>query len=323
MEKAQTFTATLEDAGKRLDMYLTEQLANITRSQVKKLIKSGGVLINQKSVSVHQFLKEGDQIVVAQDATRPFTDIPGEEKQVANQEVASTKQLPPLHIIEETETFLVIDKPAGILVHPDTKNTSGTLIDMLINHDPSLGKIGEDPMRPAIVHRLDKDVSGLMLVAKTQDAYDYFKHLFKEKRIKKTYLAFVYGELPQQEGDIRFRIARSNTSPRMAARPQQEDAGRAAWTHYRVIERFRGATLVEAEIISGRTHQIRAHFFALNCPIIGDVLYQAKHPTRTITAPRLMLQSVGLEFTDPVTDDEHTYVLAPDPSFETLKNELS
>ena len=245
------------------------------------------------------------------------------DTRVANQATEATDELPPLNIIEETDSFLVIQKPAGILVHPDTKHSSGTLIDMLLAYRPSLARIGEDPSRPAIVHRLDKDVSGLMLVAKTQQAYDYFKHLFKERTIKKTYLAFVYGELPQQEGDIRFRIARSTTSARMAARPKQEEAGRAAWTHYVVLERFRGATLVEVQIISGRTHQIRAHFFALGHPIIGDPLYEAKHATRNIEADQLMLQSIGLTFTDPVTDEPRDYVLIPDPRFEELKRELS
>lgn len=307
------WAAKNEDIGKRLDVFLKEQLADETRSQIQKVIKRGDVTVNEKSASVHQFLKEGDQISYR---VKPES----RAKTSASEPEAA---LPELDIIEETDQFLVINKPAGILSHPDFKNKRGTLIDMLLAHDPSLASIGEEPERPAIVHRLDKEVSGLMLAAKTQDAYDYFKHLFKERLIKKTYLAFVYGEPPQSEGDIRFRIARSSAGGRMAARPEQEDAGKAAWTHYRVIERFRGASLVEAEIISGRTHQIRAHFFALGCPVIGDPLYPAKHATRKIDAPRLMLQSVRLEFTDPATDETREYVLAPDPAFEQLRSELS
>lgn len=316
MNKQNSWIVEVKDAEKRLDVFLTEQLPTVSRSQIQKRIKRDLVLLNDAPTSVHTFLKQGDRIAMLEEAET-------ERKSTTETEPAGLPELPDLNIIEETDGFLIIDKPVGILVHPDHKTKTGTVIDMLLKHDPSLAKIGEDPMRPAIVHRLDKDVSGLMLVAKTQQAYDYFKHLFKQRKIKKTYLAFVYGELPQNEGDIRFRIARSSTSARMAARPEQEEAGKAAWTHYRVIERFRGATLVEAQIISGRTHQIRAHFFALGCPVIGDPLYTAKHATRKIEAQRLMLQSVGLEFTDPITDEERSYTLAPDPSFDDLRTELS
>ena len=316
MEETPTLTAHKEDAGKRLDIYITEKFSDTSRSQIQKRIKAKRVLINNKPTSVHQSIKEGDMISL-------LDDLSNGEQHVTDEAEEEINPLPELDIIEETDSFLVINKPAGILVQPDHKHKTGTLIDMLISHDPSLARIGEDPSRPAIVHRLDKEVSGLMLVAKTQQAYEYFKHLFKQRKINKTYLAFVNGELPQQEGDIRFRIARSSTGARMAARPEQEDSGRAAWTHYHVIERFRGATLAEVTIISGRTHQIRAHFFALGSPVIGDPLYKAKHATRSIESPSLMLQSIGLEFTDPVTDELRSYELAPDPSFEILKNELS
>ena len=308
-----TWTIGSQDTGKRFDHFLNEKLVDTSRSQIQKRIKKGSILINGQSVAVHTFLKEGDEITYEKNS----------DTAIENDAAATKVELPELEVVEETDSFLIINKPVGVLVHPDSKQKEGTLVDMILEKYPGLSQVGGRPERAAIVHRLDKDVSGLMVVPKTEQAYEYFKHLFKQRLIHKTYIAFVYGEPPQNEGDIRFRIARSTTSARMAARPEQEDSGKAAWTHYRVIERFRGATLLEAQIVSGRTHQIRAHFLALGNPIIGDQLYKAKHTTRNIQAPRLMLQSVGLEFTDPETDEKRMYKLEPDPSFQILKEELS
>jgi 23S rRNA pseudouridine1911/1915/1917 synthase len=131
-----------------------------------------------------------------------------------------------------------------------------------------------------------------------------------------------HGSLPAEEGDIKFRIARSSTQPRMAARPSGEEEGKAAWTHYRVKERFKGATLVELEILSGRTHQIRAHMQAMQCPIMGDDLYAIKRTERKVSAPRLMLQSISLAFFDPSSGERKEFELAPIPAFETLAEEF-
>jgi 23S rRNA pseudouridine1911/1915/1917 synthase len=178
--------------------------------------------------------------------------------------------------------------------------------------------VGADPQRPGIVHRLDRDVSGLMLVAKTQDAYDALTQQFRDRRIQKTYLALTYGSITEDEGDIKFRIARSTTKPRMAARPEGEEEGRAAWTHYQVQERRRTMTLVELEILSGRTHQIRAHLFAFHHPIIGDALYQPRRVAIRMKAPRLMLQSIKVSFFDPKSGERQTFSIPPVPEFAQL-----
>lgn len=314
VSKSQTWSVTDASAGARLDVFLTAHLLELSRSAIQKSIKNGHVTVNGKEATVHKFLKEGDEVCYAPveiEKQNPFEERTG-------------LPMPKLEdlIVEETGEWLVIDKPAGLLVHPDAKTKEGTLVDLLIEHDPKIAKIGEDPERPGIVHRLDREVSGLMVIAKTQRAYDSLKQQFSGRVTEKRYLALVHGELPAEEGDIKFRIARSSSKARMAARPSHEEEGKAAWTHYVVRERFRGATLAEIEIYSGRTHQIRAHLHALGCPVIGDELYTLKKTDRNITAPRLLLQSISLAFRDPITNEEKRFTLAPDPAFEVIEQQL-
>ncbi len=312
----QTWQIGAENEGMRLDHFLTEELDERTRSSLQKLIKDGRVLVNGKPATVHRFLKEGDEVVWDGKEKTPT-------KRKELQKVVPT-ELPVFEdiVIEETPDWIVLDKPAGLLVHPDSKTEEGTLVDLLVAHDPKIGKIGEDPQRPGIMHRLDREVSGLMVVARTQDAFDDLKNQFATHSVRKTYLAMCHGSLPAEEGDIKFRIARSSTQPRMAARPSGEEEGKAAWTHYRVKERFKGATLVELEILSGRTHQIRAHMQAMQCPIMGDDLYAIKRTERKVSAPRLMLQSVSLAFFDPSSGERKEFELAPIPEFETMAEEF-
>ncbi len=303
-----TWTISQENAGERLDVFLADAIPELTRSRAAKLLKSGAGTVNGRPATVHRFLNPGDTVI--------FDDAP----------VGSTPEMdlppPEIHIIDETPAYYVIDKPVGVLVHPNTKLHSGTLVEAILARDPSIAKIGEDPQRPGIIHRLDRDVSGLMLVARTQDAFEHLKKQFSQHTIDKRYLALVYGEIPEDEGELKFRIARSKTRNRMAARPESEEGGKAAWTHYTVLKRFRGATLVECTILSGRTHQIRAHFLAFGHPVIGDPLYKRRAEDRNIKAPRLLLQSVHIGFNDPVTGELRTYDIAPDPSFEDVMKTL-
>ncbi len=316
-----TWVITLDHAGARLDVFLTEQLGR-TRSSLQKAIQAGHVKVNGKAASVHRFLKAGDTVIfhatmdkAVEKKKRPDF---GQQPNRATSAPAS-EELP---IIDETADWIVLDKPAGLLVHPDAQHETGTLVDLLLVHDPKIGKVGEDPERPGIVHRLDREVSGLMLVAKTQRAYESLQEQMKRRTMEKTYLLLVHGQPPEESGDIKFRIARSSTQPRMAARPVGQSAGRAAWTHYRVLKRFRGAALVEADILSGRTHQIRAHFHALGCPVIGDPLYQIKKTMRNLQAPRLMLQSIRLAFDDPKDGKRKSYALAPVEAFAEVEKLL-
>jgi 23S rRNA pseudouridine1911/1915/1917 synthase len=306
------WTIDAENAGKRLDVFLAEELvATLTRSGISKQLKAKKGRVNDKIASVHRFLKIGDKVEF---------DMP--EKQTAKAIAKEIADIRPLNIIEETPEFIVIDKPTGLLVHPDVHHAQGTLVDALVAHDPKIGKIGEDPSRPGIMHRLDKEVSGLMVIAKTQDAFDSLKKQFAEHTVDKRYLALVHGEMRQDEGDIKFRIARSTSKGRMAAHPESEEVGRAAWTHYKTLQRFHNATLVELNIFSGRTHQIRAHMLAFSHPVIGDTLYKRRLEDRKIAAPRLMLQSIHLSFIDPSSGERRTYDLPPVKEFDVLTKQF-
>lgn len=296
-------------AGKRLDVFLTEMLGK-TRSSIKNLIQAGAILLNGETTAVHHFLKEGEKVTCKEASVLPSVT-------PTHRTGGTTEGLFP-DVIAETDDWMVLDKPAGLLVHPDAKHKTNTLVDWLIEHDPKIARIGEHPERPGIVHRLDREVSGLMVIAKTPRAYDDLQRQFRERIIGKRYLAFTHGRVRQEEGDIKFRIARSTTKARMVARPVQEHVGRAAWTHYRVDERRRHATLLELEILSGRTHQIRAHLQAIGHPIIGDALYATSKTSVRIHAPRLMLQSVFLAFHDPASGVRRSFSLQPDPSFAQM-----
>lgn len=178
-------------------------------------------------------------------------------------------------IIYEDKDVLVIDKPAGLLVHKATGNEDTSLADLLVERFPELVGVGEKPERPGIIHRLDKDVSGVMVVARNQTAYEFLKLQFQERRMKKEYIALVHGNLSKDIDTITLRIARSRDKARMVARPESQE-GRDAITHYEVIDRWRNYDLVKVTIETGRTHQIRVHFHALGHPLVGDTLYKIR-----------------------------------------------
>ncbi len=293
----------------RLDQALTALDPSLSRAQWQKHIKEGCVTVDGKAVLIpHRRVQVGQVLA--------FT--PGSGETIPLE--ASASPITPLRIIAETADWLVIDKSDGLLVHPAAEgSTEPTLIDALLAHDPRIAKVGPEPERPGIIHRLDRDVSGLMVVAKTQAAYDDLQSQFRERKIDKTYLALVHGNVEQDEGDIRFKLARSTTKGRMAARPVEDTEGKVAWTHYAVLERLPGATLLRVNIFSGRTHQIRAHLFALGHPVFGDPLYKRRSSDRRNEAPRLMLQSVELGFHDPASGERQVFKLDPDPAFAHLQ----
>ena len=199
-------------------------------------------------------------------------------------------------IIYEDENILVVNKPAGLEVAAEVKTDEPTLVDWLLSKYPSVTKVGPDPARPGIVHRLDKNASGLLLVAKTEAAFENFSKQFKERTIKKEYTVLVHGELTQEEGAIEFPIARAK-SGRFAALPLGSEAGRLAITEYEVIKRFKNFTLLLARIKTGRTHQIRVHFFALGYPVVGDKLYRPRKIKEPLL-PRLFLHASKIGFSD-------------------------
>ncbi|MBU1349199.1 RluA family pseudouridine synthase [Patescibacteria group bacterium] len=315
-----TYRIKPHETDSRLDVFLCEKLNGLTRSAIAKRLKAGAGTVNGDAASVHRFLKAGDTVVF--DDAEVKAGVPHR----APMSKTGTTTVAPLRIVDETDGWVVINKPAGLIVHPDTITKTGTLVDALIAHDPGIAKVGDDPERPGIMHRLDREVGGLMVIAKTQDAFDGLKKQFAGHTVEKRYIALVHGTIAKDEGDIKFRIARSKTKARMAARPESEDGGKAAWTHFKILRRFRNATLLELAILSGRTHQIRAHMLALGHPVFGDTLYtsQGQKPTaKKFAVTRLLLQAVHLSFKDPATGEDRTYDLAPDPAFDVTITHLS
>lgn len=309
MSDVRSWEVSEAEAGTRLDHFLTTALVPLTRSAIQKRIKQGEILLNGAPTPVHHFLKVGD-VITWKAPTPPKTSaLP----------TPFPTQLVPT-IVAETKDWIVLNKPVGLMVHPSSTSTEPTLVEWLVEHDPAITRVGEDPSRPGIVHRLDKDVSGLIVIAKTQAMFDFLKEAFAQRRVRKHYLALVHGEMSKDQDDIKLKIARSSKGGRMAARPVGEE-GKAAWTHYHVKERFVGATLVDVEILSGRTHQIRAHFHGIGHPLIGDPLYKRRETDRRFSAPRLMLQSVLLSFPD-LEGQTQTFELPADPIFNTVLEEF-
>lgn len=201
-----------------------------------------------------------------------------------------------IKIVYEDDDFLVIDKPAGLEVAAEIKKEEPTLVDWLIKRYPNITKVGPDPARPGIVHRLDKAASGLLVIAKTQTAFEHLQKQFFERQIKKEYIALVHGQISKDKGTIEFPIARAK-SGRFAALPLGSGGGRPAITEYEVIKRFRNFTLLKVRIKTGRTHQIRVHLYALGHSIVGDKLYKQKK-IKKVLLKRLFLHAVTLGFYD-------------------------
>ncbi len=291
-----TYNVPPESSGVRLDKFLVAQFPDYSRTHIQRMIKSEKVLLNGKPTVVHRFLKTGDEVKIletphAQPAE--FTRISKSKKAV---------KTPQPEIISDATDYLIINKPAGLLVHETTNDDEPTLVDWLLEKYPDLKKIGEDPSRPAIVHRLDKGVSGLMVVPKTQAMFDHLKSQFKARRIQKEYTALVHGKPKKLEGEIDFNIDRSIKGHKMVAVPLSGKAdklrGRKAITKFEIIQLFTGYTLLKVRPETGRTHQIRVHLNAYGLPIVGDPLYKPKKLKKTISLDRIFLHATSLAFFD-------------------------
>lgn len=254
--------------GKRLDHVLTEVMP-ITRSQIQKYIKSGEVTLNGKPCKVHEFLEIGDVIFYPK---------------ISATTRAKKQNAPDLEVLFENDDLIVVNKPAGLIVHRSNElDMRPNVADILLKRNRAMKNVGDSStikgqinLRPGIVHRIDKDVSGVMVVAKTQTMFENLKQQFQKRTIEKKYLALVYGTVPKDHDIIAFAIARSKRQGRMVARTGDQ-TGKEAMTEYDVVERYKNATLVSIKIHTGRTHQIRVHFLAINHPVMGDRLYHTKN----------------------------------------------
>jgi len=245
----------VREGGARLDTYIAQIVTDLSRSMVQKLLRAGRISVNGKAVKASYRIEPGDAVTVRVP--------PPEPTQILAERI-------PLNIAYENADVIVVDKPAGMVVHPAFGHRSGTLVNALLAHCPDLAGIGGQ-IRPGIVHRLDKDTSGLIVVAKSDAAHQQLQNQFKERLVHKTYLALTEGVLTAPCGVIDAPIGRDPLHrQRMAV---QRRGGREARTEYRVQEYFPQNSLVAAEPVTGRTHQIRIHFAFIGHPIVGDRVY--------------------------------------------------
>jgi 23S rRNA pseudouridine1911/1915/1917 synthase len=313
------YKITPESSGLRLDKFLVAQFPDFSRAHIQKMIKSGQILLNEKPTTAHHFLKEGGVVTINNDL-QAKASLPALASKIAR----PSSRTPSPEIITETPDYLIINKPAGLLVHEAPGSEEPTLVDWLLEKYPDLKKIGEDPSRPAIIHRLDKEVSGLMVIPKTQAMFDHLKSQFKTRRIQKEYTALVYGKPEKLEGEIDFNIDRSIKGHKMVAVPSSsydESRGRKAITKFEIIQSFAGYTLLKVMPETGRTHQIRVHLNAYGLPIVGDPLYKPKKLKKTISLDRIFLHATSLEFFD-LTDKRQKYKSSLPPELEDILKQV-
>jgi len=271
------------DSGMRLDRFVVAQCPELSRTRVQELIESGAVIVDGRSAKGAYKLRGGEKISV-QINERPA--------------IVAQAEAIPLEVLYEDEDVIAINKPAGMTVHAGAGTISGTLVNALLGRGQALSQTG-DPLRPGIVHRLDKETSGIILVAKNDAAHAKLGEAFRQRAIKKTYIALVHGILKAKSGRIELAIGRDPIRrTRMAAQSKAWHGAaivnpRAARTDWRVLGAIDNTTLLEVQLHTGRTHQIRVHFAALKHPVVGDTLYGA---AAQLTVGKTTLPSLGRNF---------------------------
>ena len=292
------FTASADDAGKRLDQFLVSHLPDLSRARIQELIGQEKVLVNAKPTKSSLKLRGNEYIEILGPPERPPIK-------------ASAEDIP-LHVIYEDADLVVIDKPACMMVHAgagstDDERNRGTLVNALLHHFTTLSQLGGG-LRPGIVHRLDKETSGLLVVAKTDSAHRKLASDFSRRQVRKTYVALVHGWLKSGQGTISAPIRRDLV--RRTRMTTRGSGGREAITHYEIERRIDSPygkfTLLKLRIETGRTHQIRVHLASIGHPVVGDTLYGAPHQIRAKTAQALslsrnFLHSAELHFAHPRT----------------------
>lgn len=284
----------------RIDKFLMDRLPNATRNKVQAGIKDGFVLVNGEEVKPNYKVRPDDEITVE-------LPEPPRDTEVIPEDI-------PLDIVFEDEHLLVVNKPAGMVVHPAYNNWTGTLVNALVWHFQHLPEMKGNEGRPGLVHRIDKDTSGLLVIAKTEKAMNGLAKQFFDHSIERTYMAVVWGE-PEESGTIDVHLGRSLKDRRVTAAFPDGDFGRTAITHYKVLKYLRYVSLVQCNLETGRTHQIRAHMKYLGHPLFNDATYGGDQIVKGTqfskyksfvqncfkTMPRQALHAKSLGFVHPVT----------------------
>ena len=272
----------VEGAGERLDKYIASKLSSVSRSFIQKLIDDNKVTVNNRPEKAGFKLSAGDRIIIG---------IPQIDTTALKAETI------PLEILYEDDDLLVIDKPAGLTVHPAPGHPEHTLVNAVLSHFPQLAESGGERLRPGIVHRLDKDTSGLVVVAKNREALANLSGQFKSRSVTKIYLTLVKGYLKPGSGLIEASLGRDRGNRKRMAITEN---GKEARTRYRVLKYYQdGYTLLEVTLETGRTHQIRVHLAAIGFPVAGDITYGVKAPFLS----RQFLHAHRIEFILPSTGE--------------------
>lgn len=303
------FKVNPESTACRIDVFLSQQNLGITRSHIQKLLEEDAVKVNGKKVKAAYKVKVNDVIEL---------EIPSPQKIEAEPENI------PIEILYQDKALAVINKPPGLVVHASAGHEKGTLVNALLFHLKDLSGIG-GALRPGIVHRLDKDTSGIMLIAKNNQAHAELVRMFQNREIKKTYQALCYGTFKQDEGIVENKLGRSQGDRKKISSHTLH--GKDAKTTYRVTERFPHMALVEAQPLTGRTHQIRVHFTELGHPIVGDPTYGGRHWVSKLEpvlqkmvkeSNRQMLHAFRLELVHPITGKKLKFEADVPKDFEKI-----
>jgi 23S rRNA pseudouridine1911/1915/1917 synthase len=289
-----TATVGAGEAGRRLDLWLAARLPDLSRTRIKALVDAGRVRVDGAASKAAHRLKDGERVDVVVPPPAP-------------EEMAA--EAIPLAVVFEDAHVLVVDKPAGMVTHPGAGRSTGTLAAAALAHAPEIAGVG-GPRRPGIVHRLDKGTSGLIVLAKSRQAYDSLTAQLQRRTMSRRYLCLAHGAIASLEGMIDAPIARDPRS-RVRMAVARAGTGRRAVTRFRVLERFAGYTYLECRLETGRTHQIRVHLASLGHPVVGDATYGARRSRQPDTLPSdlvedlggVALHAAGLSFLHPVTGE--------------------
>lgn len=290
---------------------VTALRAEVTRSQVKKLIDDGRVVVESSQsrqpnipVRTNTKVRPGDRVILSLPFSRDEELIPEQME---------------LEILFEDDHIIFVNKPAGLVVYPAVGHSRGTLMNALRYHCSVLASIG-GPLRPGVIHRLDKDTSGVMVVAKTDSAYYHLQNQFKERTINRRYLALIYGSMKENSGVIEAAIGRSDSDrKKMSTRTRR---GKEAITLWKTLEIFTGASLIEAKLKTGRTHQIRVHFSSVGHPVLGDRVYGRKTKIGDNPVPRQMLHAESLGIIHPNSEEWFEFSTPPPQDMGDLLDRL-